>query len=400
MNKFLRFGMRLGAVGLMVLGVVFLVLLVMEVGRRSPSPSASFQTAEVARGTLESIVSCTGTLAAVETVDVGTEVSGTIEKVNVDYNDKVKKGQVLAVLKQNLLAAAVDDTRASVTRAEADLKLAERELQRNRPLYEKGFLSDQEFLPYRTDRDKARASLVSARANLSKAQTNLGNTVISSPIDGTIIKRNVDAGQTVAASLNTPTLFIIAKDLSRMQIEADVDETDIGRIRNGQEVRFTVQAYPEATFSGQVRQVRLQPETVQNVVTYTVIVEAANERSLLLPGMTATCDFIVEKVENALLIPNAALRFKPSTDLLAEGEGAQKSVVNGKTKESRIFILKREGKLQRVPVVIGSSDGQVTVIQEGDLQAGAKVVTGIPPATDKSRQEGFSLFRMMRGRRP
>ena len=162
------------------------------------------------------------------------------------------------------------DARGSVTKAEADLRLAERELQRNLPLYEKGFLSDQEFLPYRIDRDKARAGLASARANLEKARTNLNNSVVRSPIDGTIIKRNVDAGQTVAASLNTPTLFIIAKDLSRMQIEADVDETDIGRIRQGQEVRFTVQAYPEESFTGKVRQVRLQPETVQNVVTYTV----------------------------------------------------------------------------------------------------------------------------------
>ncbi|MBN2429662.1 MAG: efflux RND transporter periplasmic adaptor subunit [Deltaproteobacteria bacterium] len=383
----------------MGLGAVFLVLLVLEVSQHSSSPGPSFQTAEVVRGTLESIVSSTGTLAAVETVDVGTEVSGTIEKVNADFNDRVQKGQILAILKQDILSAAVADVQASVTRAEADLKLAGRELQRNLPLYEKGFLSDQEFLPYRIDRDKARASLVSARANLEKARTNLNNTVIRSPIDGTIIKRSVDAGQTVAASLNTPTLFIIAKDLSRMQIEADVDETDIGRIRQGQEVRFSVQAYPEEAFSGRVRQVRLQPETVQNVVTYTVIVEAANTGGLLLPGMTATCDFVVERVDNALLVPNAALRFKPDEDLLAKGAGVEKTAAAGKTKGSRVFVLAQKGTLRGVPVITGSSDGQVIVILEGDLQAGAKVVTGIPPAAEKSSQGGFSLFRMMRGRR-
>jgi len=350
-------------------------------GNGSNSSDSGFQTTPLTRGTLELTVSSTGTLAALETVEVGTEVSGTIEKVMVDYNSEVTKGQVLAILKQDLFTAAVDEAKADVIKAEADLLLAQREQERNLPLFEKGYLSEQEFLPYRIDAEKADASLTAAKAGLLKARTNLNNAVIRSPIDGTVIQRSVDAGQTVAASLSTPTLFIIARDLARMQIEADVDETDIGQIREGQLVRFSVQTYPQRIFSGKVRQVRLQPEEVSNVVTYTVVVDAENPERVLLPGMTATLDFILERNENVLLVPNAALRFEPPAD----------PQVVQHSSSPRIFTL-NAGRLQPIAVETGSTDGQYTVVSGSGLEEGMDVVTGISQSQQNESKKGFSLF--------
>lgn len=361
----------------------------------SGEPAPGYKTAQVSRGTLERTVSSSGTLAAVETVTVGTEVSGTIDKVLVDFNSRVEKGEVLATLKPALFAAAVAEGEASVARAEADLALARRELERSRPLYDKGYLSEQEFLPIRFNVDRFRAALDQARATLERGRTNQRNATIRSPIDGTVIQRSIDAGQTVAASLNTPTLFVIARDLARMQIEADVDETDIGQIRPEQAVRFTVQSYPDRTFSGTVRQVRLQPETVQSVVTYTVIVAAANPEGVLLPGMTATVDFVVEHLEDVLLIPNAALRFTP--------ENKESGASNGKSPRSaaetggRVFRLGATGELQPFAVATLSSDGQMTAISDDGLQSGDAVVTG--PAKEGAKvKKSFSLFGAMRGR--
>jgi len=394
MKRLTRFLLR-GVSVLVILAVIILVLVFWYSEDKGSSPGQVFQTVAVSRGDFERSVSSTGTLAAVETVTVGTEVSGTVEKVLVDYNDRVTKGQVLAILKPDLFTAAVADAQGAVDQAVAGQELAKQELERNRPLFEQGYLSAQEFLPYRINADKAAAALASARAGLTRARTNLANATIRSPIAGTVIQRSIDAGQTVAASLNTPTLFIIAKDLAKMQIEAAVDETDIGQIRTGQQVRFSVQSYPEKTFAGQVRQVRLQPTTVQNVVTYTVIVAADNDQRLLLPGMTATVDFIVETAPNVLLVPNAALRFRPPAP-----NPAPAVMHPGKPKGSggdRVFVLSADGSLRRVPVVIGSSDGQQTVITGDNLPERTPVVTGIKPEGSKPKSS-FSLFGAMRGR--
>ncbi len=302
---------------LMLCGLVFLVQLAaphLTSWWSSDADQPQYLFATVAQGPLETLVSSTGTLAALETVEVGTQVSGTIARLEVDYNDHVRKGQVLAVLDQALFAAQVQEAEANVAKARATLTQAEDEQRRNQPLFDKGFLSAQEFLPISTGVNTARAALAAAEASLTRARTNLAYTVIRSPIDGTVIKRSIEAGQTVAASLNTPTLFLIARDLAQMQIEADVDESDIGQIRTGQPVRFTVQSHPDETFQGRVSQVRLQPRTISNVVNYTVLVEASNDKGLLLPGMTATIDFVVNRLENALLVPNAALRFQPQEE--------------------------------------------------------------------------------------
>lgn len=223
---------------------------------------------------------------------------------------------------------------------------------------------------------------------MQQAQINLEHTVIRSPIDGTVIDRSVDAGQTVAASLSTPTLFLIAEDLSRMQIETQVDETDIGQIRQGQPVRFTVQSYFDQDFVGSVRQIRLQPETKDNVVTYTVIVDATNESGLLMPGMTATVDFIVHQAKNTLLVPVAALTFKPDSR-------SDSASVNAGTKTSQIFSPEKGGLLRAVDITTGQSDGLVTEVAGESLSEGMKVAIGIKQKGEDTEEKGFSLFGFM-----
>ncbi len=357
--------------------------------QKHPGSIRPFQFAQVSKGNLEVIVSSTGTLAAVETVEIGTQVSGTIDRLMVDYNDTVKKGDVLAVLDQSLFKVSIQSAKAGLLKAQAELKQAEAEYNRHKPLYEKGYISEQEFILIETEVDTLKASLLSAKTTLQQAEINLEYTVISSPIDGTVIDRSVDAGQTVAASLSTPTLFLIAKDLSHMQIETNVDETDIGQIQQGQVVRFTVQSYYDRTFTGSVRQIRLQPETVDNVVTYTVIVEATNESGLLLPGMTATVDFIVHDIEKALLVPVAALQFNP-------GKGAGKGSANSETEKSQLFCQDDQGLLRALTVDIGQSDGQLTVVSGKNLVEGMKVAIGFEKNSNASAQNsGFSLSRFI-----
>lgn len=381
---------------LILTGILFLAKLGLHLANpeRATASKPPFELAKVHQGTLETLVSSTGTLAAVETVDVGTQVSGTIAKLNVDYNDRVKKGEVLAVLDQSLFKAAVNEAAATVQKARAELAQAEDNFRRNKPLRAKGYLSEQEFLPYQTAVATAQADLASAQAGLARARTNLDYTVIRSPIDGIIIARNVDAGQTVAASFNTPTLFVIAKDLSHMQIEATVDESDIGQIRQGQAARFTVEAYPNKTFSGKVTQIRLQPQTISNVVNYTVIVQAGNDQGLLLPGMTATIDFVVARVKNALLVPNAALLFTPPGE---KGDKRLRRAAerSGPGDSGHLYALGQEGRLQRLRVTTGPTDGISTVVSGRDIRQDMEVITRLKPQTQAARSGRgfFSIFR-------
>jgi HlyD family secretion protein len=385
---------------LMLCGLVFLIQFAAPLFQSwwlSSDEQPQYLFATVTQGPLETLVSSTGTLAALETVEVGTQVSGAIARLEVDYNDHVRKGQVLAVLDQALFAAQVQEAEANVTKARATLAQAEDEHRRNRPLFDKGFLSAQEFLPISTGVDTARAALAATEAGLTRARTNLAYTVIRSPIDGTVIKRSVEAGQTVAASLNTPTLFVIARDLAKMQIEADVDESDIGQIRNGQPVRFTVQSHPGETFQGQVSQIRLQPRTISNVVNYTVMIDAANDKGLLLPGMTATVDFVVNRVEKTLLVPNAALRFQPQDETPGttparptSGKGAADEKVG------RLFTLGADGSLQSVTVTKGETDGIKTAISGVGMREGLQVISGLKPAEKVTKGNFFSFLRPQR----
>ncbi|MBN1407707.1 MAG: efflux RND transporter periplasmic adaptor subunit [Calditrichaceae bacterium] len=276
-----------------------------------------YQLTEVTKTDIVNIVSCSGTLEAVGTVEVGTQVSGVIDHIYVDFNDKVKKNQVLALLDTVLLKAQVIEAQANYQKADAQLQEAKAEHDRNKALFDNNLISEAEFMPYRINLKIQQASLTSAKAALLRADRNLKYAVVRSPINGTIIERSVEEGQTVAASLQAPTLFIIADDLSKMEIHAQVDESDIGQIKKGQRATFEVQAYIDKQFEGTVRQVRLQPEVVQNVVNYTVIVDASNPEGLLLPGMTATIDFYIEELKDVLAVPNTALGFQPSEQVLA-----------------------------------------------------------------------------------
>ncbi len=346
-----------------VAAIVAIVLSVVwgVVSKRNGNTDGRYEFATLERGDLENVITGTGTLSAVGTVEVGTQVSGTIDCILVDFNDRVTKGRVLAALDTTMLSAAVHDAEAGVVRSQAQYEQAQRDLQRNQQLFEREFVSEETLQNARTAAAVSYATLLSARAALNRARVNLAYAVIKSPIDGTVIQRNVEPGQTVAASFSTPTLFLIAEDLSKMEIHGLVDESDIGQIEVGQPVRFTVEAYLDETFEGTVRQIRLQPETIQNVVNYTVIIDAANEKGLLYPGMTATVDFIVERVEDALLVPNKALRLQPTTGMVAELRKSMKEKMSQLPDSVRAAVEQRSGERGR-----GESGGPAGFLGRGD----------------------------------
>ncbi|MBD3170223.1 MAG: efflux RND transporter periplasmic adaptor subunit [candidate division Zixibacteria bacterium] len=375
-----------------------------------------FEFGEIVRGSIEQTVTAAGSLSPVTTVEVGTQVSGTIDRIFVDFNDIVKEGQLLAVLDTSLLKVAVTDAEASVERTEANLEKAYSDYLRNKELLERRLISEADFIPYKTSYLIQQADLKSTKANLKKAKQNLDYAIITSPINGIVIGKNVESGQTVAASLSAPTLFEIAEDLSRMEILADVDESDIGYIKTGQEVRFEVTAYAGKEFSGVVKQIRLKPEVVSNVVTYTVVVEADNPDGLLLPGMTATLDFIIEKKDNVLLIANKALRFMPSREELqslrdkrgkARGEAGENSrgdrqpplsrfadgVTGIKQNDNRkvVWYVNSGGELAPAPLVTGMTDGANTeIIASRALEEGMQVIIS---AKSETKSKGSSSQR-------
>jgi HlyD family secretion protein len=305
--------------------VSLLVILVVAVAyaRGREDTSGIYRFATVERGDLEATVSATGKLEAVTAVQVGTQVSGQVSAILADYNDRVRRGQLIARIDPTLQQQAVSEALAGLERAQAELSQAQRDFDRNQQLFERKVLTEAEFNNSQYRLAVARATLRSAQVSLARARQNLAYTSIYSPIDGIVVERNVDVGQTVAASLQAPQLFLIANDLSRMQILASVDESDIGLIREAQPVRFTVQAYPNESFEGTVRQVRLQSSVQENVVNYTVVIEVANTAGRLLPGMTATVDFLTGSARNVLLVPNAALRFRPTEAMLAHVRASQ-----------------------------------------------------------------------------
>jgi HlyD family secretion protein len=352
---------------------------------RSKAGEASpYRFATIGRGNLEAAVSATGTLSAVTTVKVGTQVSGQVSAIYADFNDRVKRGQLIARIDPTLQEQAVREAQAGLERSQAELAKAERDYARARQLHDQQVIMDSEFDSIEYALAVARANAKSARVALDKARQNLAYTSIYAPIDGIVVERDVDVGQTVAASLSAPQLFLIANDLSRMQILASVDESDIGQIHEGQPVRFSVQAYPD-TFSGSVRQVRLQSTTTENVVNYTAVVEVGNQDRKLLPGMTATARFLTGSASDALLVPNAALRFRPTEAMLAQvGPASQAQTETrpavdtgaGRTGSSAtLWYIGPNGKLAAARVHTGITDGQHTVVEGEGLRAGMDVIT-------------------------
>ena len=355
-----------------------------------------FKTARVPRGDLRATVTATGTVSAVTTVLVGTQVSGTVKQIFVDYNSPVKKGQLLAQIDPALSDAKVSQARANlqaaaanVEKAEAALQDADRTLERNRTLFARNFIARSDLDTADTNRLSALAQLKVAKAQveqqkaaLNQEETTLSYTRILSPVDGTVISRNVDIGQTVAASFQTPTLFSIAQDLTRMQIDTNVDEADIGKIKVGQSVQFTVDAYPDNTFPGSVSEIRNAPTTIQNVVTYDVVVKVANPELKLKPGMTANVSIITALEKDVLKVPNAAIRFKwqpegAESDRGSVGAaGADRAKAGGMANAAKtqgVWVLDGK-KPRRVPVTLGINDGNNTAVLSGELKEGDAVI--------------------------
>ena len=349
----------------------------------------NFKQEKVSLQTLQNSVTATGTIEAVTSVTVGTQVSGIVNKLYVDYNSQVKKGQVIAELDKTNLLSELNTAKANMASAQSQLNYQSANMKRYQTLYQKGLVSADDYenalLTYR----QAKEQVATAKEQVQRAQTNLGYATITSPIDGTVISKSVEEGQTVAASFNTPELFTIAKDLTNMQVVADVDEADIGAVKEGDRVTFTVDAYPDDTFEGTVKQVRLQATTTNNVVTYEVVISAQNADLKLKPGLTANVTIYTQKRTGVLAVANKALRFTPTKETV----GKDMKIVDCKGK-NKVWTL--DGKtLTAHPVSIGQTDGMHTEITKG-LKAGQQIVTEIvvntPDDDSEDQQQSQGLI--------
>ena len=390
---------------------------------RTGAKESPYVTVPAQREDVTQVVSSTGTLQAVITVQVGSQVSGTIDKLFVDFNSKVKKDQVIAQLNQDKFQAAVDQARANLLAAQANVAKAkvaiedtQRTLERNKELMKRELIAQSEMDTAQTAYDAAvaqyqvnRAQVNQAQAALNQSMVDLNNTVIHSPVDGIVVSRNVDVGQTVAASLQAPTFFTIANDLSKMEVHTSVDEADVGNVNEGQEVTFTVDAFPSRRFRGKVYQVRNAPTIVQNVVTYDAVVRIDNKELLLKPGMTANVQFLVSRKENVLTVPNVAMRFKPpdqkneAQELLRQEQSRAAPKV-GARRTSRpgsggggarggrrltIYVL-RGIEAEPMEVQLGITDGSKTEVMSGDLKENDSVIIGMASGVTAQGQTGIA----------
>ena len=361
-----------------------------------------YRVIAVDRGPVVQRITANGTLNPVTVVSVGTQVSGTVTKLYTDFNHAVKANQVLLELDPALIKANLAQFDASVRSAEATARLAESTVKRNRELVAKGFISSQTLEQNTKELDVANATVAQVKSQLDREKTNLSYTIIRSPIDGIVIDRKIDVGQTVAASFSTPTLFQIAKNLEEMQIDTSVAEADVGSVREGMPVRFTVDAYPERDFQGKIRLVRLNPTIQQNVVTYNVVVDVNNEGSLLKPGMTAQVSFVANQRDNVVRIPNGALRFKPPKDDKEEKKPTKKDTTRKKATDSadagkpadaridiaagteaggrvrrppaRVYKINEKNELVPVEIRTGVASNQFTEMISGDVKPGDELV--------------------------
>lgn len=363
------------------------------------APEQQYRLQAVEKGEISQTVSANGTINPVTLVNVGTQVSGTVKKLYVDFNSKVEKGQVLLELDDALLAAQQKQSLANVQSANASLELAAANEARMRSLFAQEYVSRQELDTAVQARKAAKAQLQLAHATVEKDRANLAYSIIRSPVSGVVVDRSVDVGQTVAASLQTPTLFKIAQDLSKMQIDANFAEADIGSIRVGQTARFTVDAFAGRNFQGVVKLIRLNPTTVQNVVTYDVVINVDNPEQILLPGMTAYVSIAVAERKDVLLVPNAALRFKPAIAVNQKRGGHPGGAPGGGAAPKRdvfagkVYVLE-QGELTPLNVSLGITDNRNTEITGGDLKAGDQVIVGEAQAAGKPKTGGTPPMRM------
>ncbi|MDP2207523.1 MAG: efflux RND transporter periplasmic adaptor subunit [Bacteroidota bacterium] len=412
---------------------------------RSSAEEIKYRTEKVGRGDVIVQVRATGTVNPVTTVQVGSQVSETLSKIYVDFNSQVYAGQIIAQIDSTFLAASVKESEANMERVQAQVNEARRAMKRVQELFNKNLVSQAEMDVAQTNYETSLAQLKQAQASLDRAKVNIRYSIIRSPINGVVISRDVDVGQTVAASLQAPKLFVIAHDLKKMQVEANVDEADIGNIEVGQEVTFTVDAHPNREFKGKVTQVRLSPQNIQNVVTYTVIIEVPNPDMKLMPGMTATASILVNEKTDVLRVPALALRFQPPADVVEkiEKEIAEKfksrdtTNNNGKSPDSvnhgngehrmqsfggggggfmpgsgmgggsprgegrrggmrqiqRVWVLDENKNLKPMPVRTGISDNRFVEVKGGPLKEGDEIIVGMEmsaAATTQAQRNPFS----------
>ena len=362
--------LRISKIWIAVVVIVIVAVAAWAMSGGKKEEEINFKEEKVALKTLQNSVTATGTIEAVTSVTVGTQVSGIVNKLYVDYNSQVKKGQVIAELDKTNLLSELNTAKANLASAQSSLNYQAANMERYKTLYKKGLVSADEYenalLTYR----QAKEQVASSKENVQRAQTNLGYATITSPIDGTVISKSVEEGQTVAASFNTPELFTIAKDLTNMQVVANVDEADIGGVKEGDRVTFTVDAYPDDTFEGTVKQVRLEATTTNNVVTYEVVISAPNADLKLKPGLTANVTIYTQERSGVLAVANKALRFTPTKETV----GKDMKIVDCKGK-NKVWTL-NGNTLTAHPVTIGQSDGINTEITKG-LKQGDKIVTEI-----------------------
>lgn len=400
--------------------VVAAVLLLSKDKKSGPK----FRKEKVTKGSVVATVTATGTLSAVTTVKVGSQVSGIIARLHADFNSEVRRGQLLAELDPTPFQATVEQRRADLERAKVELRNAELVLARAKKLLDAQLQAQSEYDTAKANRDGAAASVAQSSASLKQAETNLAYTRILSPIDGVVVDRQYDIGQTVAASFQAPVLFTIAQDLTKMQVLTNIDEADIGRVKEGQEATFTVDAFAERTFTGRVSQIRLSPQTVQNVVTYPVLLDVSNPEMRLRPGMTANVLVPVDRRDDVLRVPNAALRFKPDPADLADGgkkkadaaaapgaapaDGARSASAgapgggrpgrrdggrpggegagrggpgrSGPSRSGEVYVELPTGKLRTVRLRTTLTDGNLTAIETEELKEGDEVVLGLATA--------------------
>jgi HlyD family secretion protein len=381
----------------------------------SKSQAAPFRMGLVSRGKVSTVVTATGTLSAVTTVDVGSQVSGTIQNLYVDFNSPVHKGDVVARLDPTFLQASLNQAEANLQRAQATLSQAQRDLSRTKDLFEKQLASQADYDNAVTAEDLAKAGLKQMQAQIAMAKVNLAYSVIKSPIDGIVVSRNVDVGQTVAASLSAPTLFTIAQDLSQMQVETGIDEADIGGLKEEMDASFTVDAYPDEKFKGSIKQIRYAAKTDQGVVTYPVILTVSNPDLKLRPGMTANVSIVTAERESVMRLPATALRFKPTDTMIADNgkngtaeknatgalaagsprktsdstlvgtagrRGGRDSLAvkgggNGKKAMSTVYVKVPGGKAMAKRIMVGLNDGSYAEILNGELAEGDSVIVGL-----------------------
>ena len=350
-------------------------------GKKQP---LDFVTAKATMGSISTSITATGTIEPVTKVDVGTQVSGIIDKIYVDYNSEVSKGQVIAELDKTNLLSELASAQSNLANAQSDLTYQTANYNRYKQLFDKGLVSANEYEQARLNYEQARQQVAIQSENVRKATTNLGYATITAPIDGVVLSKEVEEGQTVASAMTTPTLFIIARDLTDMRVIADVDEADIGNVHEGQHVTFTVDAYPDDVFEGTVAQVRQEATTESNVVTYEVVITAPNDDLKLKPGLTANVTIYTMEKNDVLTVPSKALRFSPIPEMLPEGVTMQDC-------DSPEKVWVRDGNvIKAIPVTVGASNGTLTEITSG-LKAGETVITEMElpgMAMDEGEEEG------------